>query len=210
MAKKVYVVWFGKETGVFTDWAKCKESIHGYPGAKYKAFKSLEMANKAFSDGYKAHWGVQDEFESELSKDQLDIIGQPTYPSVSVDAAWNTATRQMEYQGVDTLTQERIFHQGPFDDGTQNVGEFLAIVHALAHLKKQNNNVPVYSDSLNAISWVRNKKHRSNLLQTDKNKKLFDLLDRAVKWLSENEFSNPVLKWETKAWGENPADFGRK
>jgi len=89
------------------------------------------------------------------------------------------------------------------------VGEFLAIVHALAHLKKQNNNIPVYSDSRNGIGWVRDKTHRSSILFTDKNKKLFELLDRAVKWLKENEFNNPVLKWETKAWGENPADFGR-
>lgn len=210
MSKKVYVVWHGKETGVFTEWQKCKDSIHGFPGAKYKAFKSLETANKAFAEGYELHWGQETKFESELSEEQLQIIGEPIYPSISVDAAWNTATLRMEYQGVDTLTCIKIFHQGPFEEGTQNVGEFLAIVHALAHLKKQNSNIPIYSDSRNAIGWVQDKTHRSSLQRTDKNKKLFELLDRAVKWLKENEFENPVLKWETKAWGENPADFGRK
>lgn len=210
MSAKVYVVWRGKETGVFTDWQKCKDSIHGYKGAKYRSFNSLEKANQAFIEGYEIHWGQKIKYKTELTEDQIQIIGDPVYPSISVDAAWNTSTLHMEYQGVDTLSGIKIFHQGPFEEGTQNVGEFLAIVHALAHLKKQNSNIPIYSDSRNAINWVRDKTHRSHLAHNDKNNKLFELLDRAVKWLNENEFSNQVLKWETRAWGENPADFGRK
>lgn len=210
MSKKIYVVWQGKETGVFSDWQKCKDSIHGFKGAKYKAFKSLDSAQKAFVDGYEKHWGQEGKFESELTDEQLQIIGEPVYPSVSVDAAWNTDTLRMEYQGVDTLSGIKIFHQGPFEDGTNNVGEFLAIVHALAHLKKAKSSIPVYSDSRNAIGWVNDKAHKSKLQPSEKNKKLFELLDRAVKWLKENEYENLVLKWETKAWGENPADFGRK
>lgn len=116
----------------------------------------------------------------------------------------------MEYRGVDTETGKEIFHQGPFEEGTQNVGEFLAIVHALALLKKQQGDLPVYSDSRNAIGWVKDKEHNSSLVKTTKNEKLFELLDRAVKWLQENTYNNSVLKWETRAWGENPADFGRK
>jgi ribonuclease HI len=210
MAKKVYVVWHGKETGVFTEWQKCKDSIHGFPSAKYKAFKTLETANKAFQDGYELYWGQSLRFESELTPETLEKIGEPIYPSLAVDAAWNTETLEMEYQGVDTLTGIKLFNQGPFDDGTNNTGEFLAIVHALAFLKQTNNAIPVYSDSRNAIGWVLDKTHRSKLQPTGKNKKLFELLERAVKWLNGNEYLNPVLKWETKAWGENPADFGRK
>jgi ribonuclease HI len=210
MPKKIYVVWKGRHNGVFTDWLKCKDSIDGFKDAKYKAFKSLETAKKAYTEGYELHWGQDTKFESELSKEQLQIIGEPVYPSLSVDAAWNTDTLQMEYQGVDSISKIIIFHQGPFEEGTQNVGEFLAIVHALAHLKKKNSTIPIYSDSRNAIGWVREKTHRSRLSPTDKNKKLFELLERAVKWLNENNYTNPVLKWETRAWGENPADFGRK
>jgi ribonuclease HI len=210
MSKKIYVVWQGKKKGVFEDWSKCKDSIHGFKGANYKAFKSLESAQKAFSEGPDKYWGQETEFESNLKKDELQRIGSPVYPSLSVDAAWNTATLVMEYQCVDTITREEIFHQGPFDDGTQNVGEFLAIVHALAHLKKQNSDIPIYSDSMNAIGWVRDKAHRSALQPTEKNKRLFELLERAVTWLKSNSYPNQVLKWETKAWGENPADFGLK
>ena len=76
--------------------------------------------------------------------------------------------------------------------------------------KKHNITLPIYSDSRNAIGWVRDKQARTNHDRNDKNTKLFELIDRAIKWLKENEYENEVLKWETKAWGENPADFGRK
>ena len=138
------------------------------------------------------------------------IIGKPIMNSVSVDAAWNTFTLEMEYQGVRTDTKELIFRKGPFKDATNNVGEFLAIVHALAYLKKTNSSLPIYSDSRNAIKWVKNKEHRSKLEKTKLNEEVFDLLDRAVYWLKNNSGPNKILKWETKAWGENPADFGRK
>lgn len=104
MAKKVYVVWQGREIGVFTEWQKCKDSIHGFKGAKYKAFKKIETAEQAFKDGYELHWGQDTQFESELSEQELQLIGEPICPSISVDAAWNTATLKMEYRGVDTLT----------------------------------------------------------------------------------------------------------
>ncbi len=116
----------------------------------------------------------------------------------------------MEYQGFELNSRKLLFKKGPFQDGTNNIGEFLAIVHALALLKKHNSLLPIYSDSKTAISWVRNKKSNTKLLPTGRNSELFELLIRAEIWLKDNNFSNKVLKWETKMWGENPADFGRK
>lgn len=210
MANKAYVVWLGKTKGVYLDWQMCKDSISGYKGAKYKGFKTLEAAEKAWKEGPDNYWGKDVPFESELTQEQLQLIGEPILPSISVDAAWNTATLQMEYRGVDTNTGKEIFHQGPFDEATNNVGEFLAIVHAIALLKKNGSLLPIYSDSENAIKWVKYKAHRSKLVRTEKNKKLFEILERAVKWLKNNDYKNSVLKWETRGWGENPADFDRK
>lgn len=116
----------------------------------------------------------------------------------------------MEYRGVDTQTQKELFRIPPMQGGTNNIGEFLAIVHALALLKKHNQTMPVYSDSRIAINWVRQKKCKTNVKENDKNQKIFELIDRAEIWLHENIFPNHILKWETKAWGEIPADFGRK
>jgi ribonuclease HI len=115
-----------------------------------------------------------------------------------------------QYRGVDTKSKKQLFIQGPFEEGTNNIGEFLAIVHGLAFLKQKNSNRIIYTDSKTAMSWVRKKTCNSKLERTDKNKSLFELVDRAVKWLNTNDYNTVIVKWETKAWGEIPADFGRK
>jgi ribonuclease HI len=57
---------------------------------------------------------------------------------------------------------------------------------------------------------VRQRKCKTKLQQNQDTKVLFEMVRRAEKWLKENTYKNPILKWETKAWGEIPADFGRK
>jgi ribonuclease HI len=206
---KYFVVWNGIKPGIYKSWNDCKKQVDGVAGAKYKGFKRYENAVAAFKNGPDEYWG-KNFFESSLTEEQLKKIGEPIKQSVVVDAAWDTSTLEMEYQGIMNDTGEVIFHKGPFKDATSNVGEFLAIVHALAYLKKLGSDLPIYSDSRNAISWVLDKEHRSNLEATDNNKEVFVLLDRAISWLKSNTYSNKILKWESKAWGENPADFGRK
>ena len=116
----------------------------------------------------------------------------------------------MEYRGVDTKTGAEIFHVGPFNNATNNMGEFLALVHGLALLKQKGSNMPIYSDSITAIAWVRQKKHKSTVRPTAENALLFNLMERAENWLKNNTFTNPIYKWNTPLWGEIPADFGRK
>lgn len=210
MAKKnFYVVWDGIETGIFDSWEKCKAVTNNYPQAKYKSFQTLEMAQKAFSESYYDYAGKKI-FESDLSKDDLLKIGKPILNSISVDAACSGNPGKMEYRGVMTNTKEQLFINGPFEEGTNNIGEFLALVHGISLLKKNNITIPVYSDSRNAIGWIRQKTCKTNLQKNEKNAKLFDLIARAEDWLKNNSFENKILKWETKAWGEIPADFGRK
>ena len=207
--KNFYVVWTGAKPGIYKSWPECQKTISGFPGAKYKGFKTQKEAEAAFTNGPSGYWGI-DHSKRAVTKITDRKIGYPVMNSISVDAAWNTRTLEMEYQGVKTDTKEVLFRKGPFKDATNNVGEFLAIVHALALLKERQSELPVYSDSRNAIGWVKSKQHRSKLERTPHNIIVFDLLDRAVKWLKQNRYPNQVLKWETRAWGENPADFGRK
>ncbi len=49
MAKKFYVVWEGRKTGIFTDWDTCKKQVYGFPGAKYKSFSTRAEAEIAFA-----------------------------------------------------------------------------------------------------------------------------------------------------------------
>lgn len=211
MAKKekFYVVWKGKRPGVFTTWDDCKEAITGYKGAQYKSFPSFAEAKKAYNSNYEEYKGKKNAAPS-LTPEQLLHIGSPNYHSISVDAASSGNPGVMEYQGVDTKSGKILFKQGPFAEGTNNIGEFLAIVHGLAFLKQRKSDRIIYTDSRTAISWVRKKTCNTKMVESPKNKALFDLVRRAVKWLKTNSYDTPIVKWETKAWGEIPADFGRK
>ena len=130
--------------------------------------------------------------------------------AVAVDAGCSGNPGPMEYQGVHLLTGNRLFHFGPVH-GTNNIGEFLALVHALAFFHKTGNtHTVIYSDSRTAIAWVRDRKCKSKLERTERNAHLFELIARAEYWLHTHTPINRVLKWETSKWGEIPADFGRK
>ncbi|WMX12236.1 MULTISPECIES: viroplasmin family protein [unclassified Aureispira] len=207
MAKKnkFYVVWEGHETGIFKTWKECQKHIKGYAGAKYKSFGSLREAEDAFAGSY---------FDAitPSKKKTIDpsLAGTPIWKSIAVDAACSGNPGLMEYQGVDTSTGKRLFHVGPLQQGTNNIGEFLALVHGLAFLKQHNSNLPIYTDSKIAMGWIKAKKCRTKVAKTKANVKIFDLITRGENWLKNNSFETEILKWETKAWGEIPADFGRK
>ena len=208
--KKYYTVWKGHKTGVFKSWKDCKVQIKNYDGAQYKSFATEDAANEALNGNYFDFIGKNKSFKTELSAEQLKKIGKPNYNSIAVDAASSGNPGIMEYRGVDTKSKKQLFIQGPFAQGTNNIGEFLALVHGLSFLKKHDSDRILYTDSRTAMSWVRKKICNSKLERSAKNKPVFDLVDRAVIWLKENEYKTTIVKWETKAWGEIPADFGRK
>lgn len=208
MAKKqkYYVVWVGFKPGIYESWEACKKQVIGFEGAKYKSFTSREEAADAFNQSYetiKERKGKKDLFKIQSDK-------KPILNSISVDAACKGNPGTLEYRGVYTATETPIFDRGPYEMGTVNLGEFLAIVLALAWLKKEKLNYPIYSDSRTAIAWVRKRQVNTNLKWTAKNAKLHAAVLKAVDWLKTNEWSTPILKWDTKLWGEIPADYGRK
>jgi ribonuclease HI len=203
---KYYVVWKGRKTGIFTSWAECEKQVKGVVDAQFKAFESEVEAEAAFLGRYDDYQG-----KSPSHGKWKTASVQPVFPSICVDAACSGSPGKVEYRGVNTKTGEDIFRAGPFAQGTNNVGEFLAIVHALTWEGKHNSHVTIYSDSQNAISWVITGICKTNLNHTHKNALLFALIHSAENWLAENELpENKILKWDTKLWGENPADFGRK
>ncbi|NND63984.1 MAG: ribonuclease H [Flavobacteriaceae bacterium] len=212
MAKKqkYYVVWFGNPAGIYHSWDDCKKAIEGISGAQYKSFETLKEAKIAYDKEYADYKGKGSKTKKKLSAEELKNIGEPNLYSIAVDAASSGNPGLMEYRGVDTQTKKQLFHQGPFQQGTNNVGEFLALVHGLAFLKQQKSDRILYTDSRIAMGWVKKKKCNTKLKKTSKNKTLFELVERAENWLKKNKFKTTIVKWETKAWGEIPADFGRK
>ena len=206
MAKqKYYVVWKGRKPGIYSNWGECEAQVKGFTGAEYKSFPTREMAENAFRNEYEDYMG-----KAGSNQQWLFAPVKPLLPSICVDAACSGSPGPVEYRGILLENGQQAFRQGPMRDGTNNVGEFLAIVHALGWLQTQGLEYPIYSDSESAMSWVRAGKCNTNLARTGANEELFDLIARAEKWLAENQYANQVLKWDTKAWGEIPADFGRK
>ena len=210
MAKKnFYVVWKGQKPGVYDSWDDCKAQVSGYEGALYKSFASIDLAQKAFGDNPWIHLNKTNTEKKSAQKKRIPS-SQIIKNSLAVDAACSGNPGLMEYRGVFVGNGQEIFHQGPFEQGTNNIGEFLALVHGLAMLKQQKSDIPIYSDSVNAIKWVKDKKCKTKLEQTNLNEPIFDLIIRAEKWLKENNYTTQIIKWETNDWGEIPADFGRK
>lgn len=202
-------MWQGYKPGIYNKWSECLLQIKGYGSAKYKAFATKAEAEVAFNrsaDDYykKSNSGkttpVYTKFLSEIESN-----------SISVDAACSGNPGTMEYRGVITTTGEEIFKQGPYKHATNNIGEFLALVHALAFLDKQNrSDIIIYTDSRTGLSWVNKKKVKTTLKKTTENAVVFERIEKALDWLERHPIKNKIIKWNTKKWGEIPADFGRK
>lgn len=193
---KWYVVWNGRKPGIYTTWAECQAQVNGFKGAMFKSFPSLNEAKEAFGG-------------SSESKPQA-ISSKVIVPSISVDAACSGNPGVMEYRAVWTESGEVIFHEGPFSLGTNNIGEFLALVQAIQLCIQNGWDFPIYSDSVNAMLWVRGKAAKSTLVRNAETEGLWQRMEQASVWLHANRVQNQMIKWDTPNWGEIPADFGRK
>lgn len=303
---KYYVVWRGKQPGIYDNWPDCQAQVLGFAGAAYKSFKTEAEARAAFARPVHESVVMPEKKPSPLpiagespgagaakpgnvastsgegnnipvveknipEKNQIisgenkiipgkgknvpetkspasetvapqsgeamagprpvNVMGQggmpmnppdwrndtvlPLPPEVeaqawAVDAACSGNPGRMEYRGIDLRTGAVVFHFGPMF-GTNNIGEFLAIVHALALMKKNGTKLTIYSDSRNAILWVKKGKCNTKLVQCKKAEPIYNLIARAEAWLAANGTGGvKIKKWETSRWGEIPADFGRK
>lgn len=218
MNRKWYVVWEGRSPGVYDDWGDVAPLVENFPGAKYKGFSSQEDAVAAFRSylaGMDAPLGeilinASRRQNSEQPRSDYTIFPEIDLNGWAVDASCMGNPGIMEYRGVELMTGNEIFRVGPFHDATNNIGEFLAIVHALALQYRNGQWHTIYSDSATGMTWVRNRRVKTTLRQTPQNGRLFELIARGLQWLNTHQYSVPILKWQTDLWGEIPADFGRK
>lgn len=207
--RKFYVVWVGRSPGIYDTWEECQAQIMNYPGARYRSFSDQDEATNAFRGD------PDDSIIKAIAKRRQPVVNYEAFPeirldAIAVDAACAGNPGAMEYRGVDVGTGAELFHFGPIVPGTNNIGEFLALVHALALCKKQGWTMPIYSDSVTAQAWVRNRHARTSLPTTPQTAYLLQLVKRAEAWLATNTYTNQIIKWKTEEWGEIPADFGRK
>ncbi|MDO4771491.1 ribonuclease H family protein [Porphyromonas sp.] len=207
--KKWYVVWSGREPGIYESWDECKRQVIGQKGARYKSFKGISRAeaNSILLGGAPKVTRPR----KKVSADTSEVLSPIDPDAIAVDAACSGNPGVMEYRGVLIETGDVIFHSQKYTKGTNNIGEFLAIVHALALMEQRRYIVPIYSDSRTAISWVKNKAVKTTLARDAKTDLLWQHIDRALAWLKTHDLSPyTILKWDTETRGEIPADFGRK
>ena len=212
MAKKqkYYVVWVGVSPGIYTSWTDCQLQTKGYEGARFKSYDTREEAERAFAAPPPMTAGKPADRPPRPQTAPDERLPEPARRGcLVVDAACSGNPGQMEYRGLHLPSFQQVFHYGPVY-GTNNIGEFLAIVHALALLKQKGLDMPVYSDSRNALLWVKQKKCKTKLPRDARSEPIFQVIERAERWLRENPCNTPLLKWDTRQWGEIPADFGRK
>jgi len=204
--KKFYVVRKWKKIWIFDSRDECKESVNGYSDAKYKWFSSKEDAEIALNEWWEKYYEVKKSTKKvEMKNEDIPFFAE----SIAVDAACAGNPGEMEYRGIDLQTWDEVFHE-KFKIWTNNIGEFLAIVHWLNYLWDDNR--VIYSDSRIAISWVNQWKCKTQV-NTNENSdfsRTFDAIKRAEQWLKENGIKHKILKRNTEDWWEIPADFGRK
>ena len=204
-----YVVWQGREAGIYDSWDACEAQVKGV-AAKYKGFATHAEAEKAFASDPEEYIVRTARTSSPISPSSVGASDGVILPALAVDAACSGNPGLMEFRGVIADTGTQVFHRGPYVDGTNNIGEFLAIVLGLAYLKKEKLDWALYSDSKTAISWVKQKQCKTKLEWSSKNQDLLLAVRAAEKWLHENTWTTSIYKWDTEHWGEIPADFGRK
>lgn len=220
--RKYYVVWEGHAPGIYDSWDECRQQIEGFPGAKYRSYPNLADATEAFRGDPKEQLAMmrsimrhrQTILPPEIPGTKLrdySVVPEIRLDAIAVDGACAKNPGPMEYRAVEVATGREIFHVGPLQGGTNNIAEYLAIIHAAALLHKQGNyTTPIYSDSRTAQSWVRKRHSNTKIEPTAANAQVLALLERANAWMAANDIVNPLLKWDTDSWGEIPADFGRK
>ncbi|MBE6305270.1 MAG: ribonuclease H [Bacteroidales bacterium] len=211
--RKFYVVWQGLSPGIYDSWEECEHQVRGFAGAKYKAFNSIEEATAAFRGSYEDQATLLIALANRKAAHAADFSAFPEIRTdgIAVDGACAGVPGPMEYRGVEIATGNELFHVGPISGGTNNIAEYLALVHALARFDKMGDfQTPIYTDSRTAIAWLRNRRSKTTLTPTAENAQVFNLLERANRWVASHPLRNPVIKWETEIWGEIPADFGRK
>lgn len=199
---KYYVIFNTENRGIYDTWGECQEKTKGVSGVKFKSFKNRSLAETALNEN------LIESKENEKIKDLFPKIGFAT------DGACNVKKRIGQYQIYDLEKNKMIFTSKEFENTTNNQMEFLALMHALILCEDlkvlediKYDNYPIYTDSITAISWLKNNKLNSNI---DYDSIVGKEIKKMLNWLKNNQYNNKIIKWETKNLGEIPADFGRK
>lgn len=206
--QKFYTVWKGRKPGVYDNWEECRKQTDGFEGARFRSFATKELAEQAYREDYHNYIN----FTPSTDDSPAQTLNDYERNAIAVDASCTGNPGMTEFQGIDLRTGETVLKSKTYRKGTNNIGEFLAIVKCLEMIRTGmiKGNPIIYSDSQAAIAAVKNKKLKSTLSEDEDTKEILQDLKKAEQMLKENLYETEIRKWDTQKWGETPADFGRK
>jgi len=169
VAKKFYVVWQGRETGIFTDWNTCKKHIDKFAGARYKSFPTLAEAEAAFGNNSRAVKSTDASAGSPVKK-RAAVQTVKTYGSDEI-AAMNIDTKIFTDGGCEPNPGKAgsgvaVYRDGVVAElwyglfnpkGTNNTAELNALHQALIMAKNEigkGKSVAIFCDSKYAIQCI--------------------------------------------------------
>lgn len=213
MAKnKFYVVWKGRDTGIFTSWSEVNELIKGFSGAEYKSYADQETAELEFSLGSpKGRSNDENHTTTKLKEEPSDDHKAPDHECLTVDGSYLGGKKIMQYRCVWNQSKEEVFSTKPIEGGNQNIAEFLALVGAMKYrVSTKQYDLHIYSDSQTALSWVRNCKIKSSYDLSQLDEVVQERIYGALKFIAKSGVRKNLYKWDSALWGDIPADYGRK
>lgn len=210
---RVYAIFMPlKWKGVYYTWEDCQKALSDCKnGHSFASFKTVQEAQEALRCGslraYKEKAASRKIWLEPTSTGEKVVL-----PCLVVDAACSGAPGPTEYRGVVLPDGHEAFRHGPYKNGTNNIGEYLAIVTGLRWLESNSLAFPLYSDSACAIGWVKTHGTCNSHCEAI-GPELKQLIERAESWMrgpTKDKMLQRVRKWKTDELGEIPADFGRK
>jgi ribonuclease HI len=161
LAKKFYVVWTGRQTGVFTDWPTAQRSVDGFPGAKYKSFPTRAEAETALRAGAPPRTAARSATTKQTKPAQDDAFASDSVVSLQIycDGACepnpgNAGSGVVVYRaGAVTELWYGLYNP----NGTNNTAELNGLLSALLMAEKAINtgeDAEILCDSTYALNCV--------------------------------------------------------
>lgn len=162
MAKKFYVIWVGREPGIYTDWPTAQKQVMKFAGAKYKSFTSKAEADAAFSDGSVSSVAKTTTKSSGPKQSGNNLSAPPIKTDVVIycdggcDPNPGKAGSGVAVYQDDALIQ---LWYGVFNpNGTNNTAELSALFYSLQlaqHATTQGLSAQILCDSMYSIQCIR-------------------------------------------------------
>jgi len=167
VAKKYYVVWEGRERGIFTDWDTCKRQVDQFAGARYKSYKTRQEAEIAFRSSAAAAFKKA---KATPKPKRSSASGPKTY-SVDEIASLDVSTKIFADGGCDpnpgkAASGVAVYRDGAVADlwyglfnpaGTNNTAELNALHQSLLLAQREiaeQQSVAIFCDSKYAIQCI--------------------------------------------------------